>query len=473
VGDRFDLVVIGDETEACLGAVAAARAGARVCLLAPPDTLLGGLLTEDGLAFVDRDSRHLTPPAQSPHDGIFAEFLQRANVSLVALEPIVGHATLGLMLAEASVTVIFASRWQPVIEDGFIIAVRLSPDVSLEAKFFLDCTPDGDFAEACGMRFAHGFGEYGIDRYLGVSPLPVVEGVTPVCIQETCERLARETALVGLKERLFGDRPFLPFDAAEDYVLVGPPYLGLAFARWRETQGSKCRHVFEADGFNVAVLGESRTSWNGLVYFCDDQEHLLTLSRNGCDDVFSREAILFERFLVDSLGWADARVQMPRGVYVRQTRHALDVRHRLGLVELANGYSRHSIGTFSYYPDFRGFRTVRVPGALHAHVILDAGICSTIPNLAIASRAAGYTPFAHSLCRLVQYNVTLATALGVSVTIAGRTFAEVDMPTLREELKKVGALADDPTGTGLQPKMVEGLLADALIAQEVATNRIA
>lgn len=463
----YDLLVVGHETEGCLAAVAAARAGARTALLAPHDALMGGLLTEDGLAFVDRDSRHLTPPEASPGDGIFAEFLARAGVPLVALPASDGDQTLRKLMAEAGVALLAGETSGARVAHGRLEAVTLAGGGELAARHYLDATPDADLAEQAGLRFATGFREYGIDRCLGVSPLPLVTGVTPAQIMSTCQALQADPTLDALRQRLFPGRAFLELENGDDYVLIGPPHLGLAYQRWREAQGlADGAFVFEADGFNVATLGPETTSWNGLIYFSEDPATLLRLSREGADAYFREEAARFGRFLRDGLGWRDAEVTLPRGIYVRQTRHALDTRHRLTLDELASGYDRRSVGTFCYYPDFRGFRAVKVPGPITAHVALEAGLAAHVRNLGLACRAGGYTPFAHSLCRLVQYNVTLGAALGVAAAMAGDDLGEIDVQDLRTELSKQAALADDRTGLDKNPAVLQALQADPVIALE-------
>ncbi|MEB3330404.1 MAG: FAD-dependent oxidoreductase [Candidatus Sericytochromatia bacterium] len=464
----FDLLVVGHETEGCLAAVAAARAGARVGLLAPPRAMLGGLLTEDGLAFVDRDARHLTPPEASPGDGIFGQFLARAGVPLVALPAERGEATLRELLAEARVTLI-RTDWRGVRREGRYIRAVDTTEGELTVRHVIDATPDGDLAEAAGMTFTDGFTAYGLTKRLGVSPLPVVHGVAPDTILATGERLAQDPGLRALQVRTFGNRQFLDLERGPDYVLLGPPHLGLAYQRWREVQGlPDGPYAFEADGFNVALVGPTSTSWNGLMYFSEDAEVLLRLSREGADAHLREEGRRFERFLREALGWQDATVELPRGVYVRQTRHALDVRRRLTLRGLAAGDPRRSVGTFCYYPDFRGFRAVQVPGALAAHVSLDAGLAAGVANLGLASRAAGYTPFAHSVCRLVQYNVTLGAALGVAAAQAPTDLAEVDVEEVRTELSRHGFLADDREGFERNAAVARAMETDAILALEAS-----
>ena len=466
---EFDLLVVGHETEGCLAAVAGARAGARTALVVPPGALLGGLLTEDGLAFVDRDARHLRAPAASPEDGLFSEFLARAGVPLVALPAAVGGRTLQAMLDEAGVATVAAEWAGVVVEGGLVRALRLRAGGAIAARFFIDATPDGDLAEAAGVRFTAGFSEYGISRVLGMSPLPVVHGVTPDRIMATCEALQADPALDALRARLFGERRFLDLERGVDYLLVGPPHLGLAYQIWREADGLDGPFAFEADGFNVAVVGPDATSWNGLIYFTEDAATLLRLSREGADAFFREEAARFGRFCRERLGWTDAAVTLPRGIYVRQTRHALDVRHRLTLEELAAGYDAGSVGTFCYYPDFRGFRAVSVPGPITAHVVLGAGLVTPVRNLGIASRAGGYTPYAHSLCRLVQYNVTLGAALAVAAAIApADDLGAADLGAIRAQLARQGALADDRSGLDRNPSVLAALREDPIIAREWA-----
>lgn len=469
----FDLLVVGNETEACLSAIAAARAGARTGLVVAPRAMLGGLLTEDGLSFVDRDARHLIPPGDSPHDGLFGQFLARADVKLVALEPATGDRTLAAMLTEAGVTLI-REEWQGVVTEGDRLrALVLASGETLTARHFLDATPDGDLAEAAGVRFTFGFSEYGIPNVLGISPLPIVMGVSPEQIVETCRRLAQDPELETLRETIFGERRFLELDHGVDYVLIGPPHLGLAYQRWREAEGLAFPYRFEADGFNVAVTGPDTTSWNGLMYFSEDPETLLRLSREGADAVFKAEARHFERFLREGLGWSDATVTLPWGVYVRQTRHALDVRQRLTLEAIARADAPDRIGTFCYYPDFRGFHAPKLPGPLTAPILMGPGLAANVRNLGIASRAAGYTPFAHSLCRLVQYNATLGTALGVAASMTEDDLGRVPVSAIRHELERQGILADDPAGIERNAAVRLAMLADPVIAQEGARKATA
>jgi hypothetical protein len=294
-----------------------------------------------------------------------------------------------------------------------------------------------------------------------------VKGVTPARIMETCRALQADPALEDLRQRLFPGRAFLELEQGDDYLLIGPPHLGLAYQRWREAEGLGFGgFVFEADGFNVATLGLDTTSWNGLIYFCEDPATLLRLSREGADAYFREETAHFGRFLREGLGWAEAETSLPRGIYVRQTRHALGMRHRLTLGELAAGYDRHIVGTFCYYPDFRGFRSVKVPGPITAHVALEAGLAQDVRNLGLASRAGGYTPFAHSLTRLVQYNVTLGAAIGVAAAMAADDLGEIDVQDVRSELAKQGALADDRTGLDRNAAVLQALRADPVIALE-------
>ena len=401
-GHDFDILVVGHETEGVLAAVAAARAGARVGLVAPPGRLLGGLLTEGGLAYVDRDSRHLVAPGPGSGDGIFGAFLARAGVQLVALDPGRGSTTLARMLAEAHVPVL-RGTWGGLRPEGDRLRALTVAGQSVAARFFLDATPDGDLLEQLGERFAFGFSEHGFPQVLGISPVPRVTGVTAAQIVEACTRAMADPDLEDRRVRLFGARRFLDLDRGPDYVLVGPPHLALAFMRWREAQGLDPALPFEADGFNVAMLGPADTSWNGLIYFSTDAAELLDWSRRGADERLAAEVAIFGRWMREDLGWKDAEATLPgapgdpgedggagpgaapyRGVYVRQTRHLLGTRLRLSLPLIAANAAIRRAGTFAYYPDFRGLRVTPTSRPLVARVALDAGIPVGWRNVAIA-----------------------------------------------------------------------------------------
>lgn len=473
-----DWVVVGQETEAVLAAVAGARLGLDTVLVVPRDRMLGGLLTEGGLAFVDRDSRHLTPPAATPADGLFAEFLARAGVRLVALDPDKGAQALAAMLHEAGVRIVQGAwhRTRAVPSTHGLVLEAIEVDGQwIEGRAFLDGTPDGDLAEVLGVPFATGFTEHGTDRVLGISPLPRVRGVTPETIVSTCRMLAQDPDLETRKQAAFGNRRFLDLDAGDDWILIGPPYVALAFQRWREKVNAPCPVTFEADGFNVAVLGPDDTSWNGLIYHVDDPLRRLAWSREGADDTMRAEVALFGRFLREGLGWQDADVSCPPGLYVRQTRHARRTRHLLGLAEIASGAPLPRVGTFCYWPDFRGFAVTPTQGPLVAPVVPGAGWLADWTNVGMASRAAGYTAPAHSLCRLVQVNVVLGTGLAAAVAVhlgkqgpsIGTACApEVPDARIRAVLAEAGLANDDLSDLADTPKRAAALADDPLVRGE-------
>jgi hypothetical protein len=99
-------------------------------------------------------------------------------------------------------------------------------------------------------------------------------------------------------------------------------------------------------------------------------------------------------------------------------------------------------------------------------VCLDAGLAAGVRNLGIASRAAGYTPFAHSVCRLVQYNATLGAGLGVAAAMAGGDLGEVDVAEIRAELSRHGFLAADPAGFERNEAIARAMETDEILALE-------
>jgi hypothetical protein len=464
----WDCIVTGSETEACLAAVAAARVGSRTLLIVESRDRLGGILTWGGLAYVDRDSRHVVPPVVGGGDGLFGEFLARADVALVALDPHRGRSVLEEMLDESGVTVIVGRPARVSVEGGRLRSLTLDTGEMFEARFAIDGSADGDLLELLGGKFETGFRAHGLDRVLGTSPMPRLHGVTPSMIVETCRRLADDPDLEALRRDQFGDRPFLGLEQGEDWILVGPPHLGLAYRRFREANPIPGSDPLEADGFNIAVLGPELTSWNGLLLDIREPGRLLRLSREGADDLVDAEGHCFERFLRDELGWTRARVVMPRGLYVRQTRHLVQATRRLTFADILSGAREDAVGTFSYYPDFRGLHLVPVHRPLLSPVPLGAGIFAPVPNVGIAGRAAGYTPFAHSLARLVQFGCILGSALGVATSLAHESFEEAMPEHVRAGMARIGAGADDPAGAAGNRQALETCQGDPFLALELA-----
>lgn len=468
----FDLLVVGHQTEGALAAVAAGRAGAAVGLVIPQGRLLGGLLTEGGLAYVDRDSRHLRPYPDASQDGLFGEFLTKAGVKTVSLDPGRGSRTLLAMLRKARVVLLEGDFSEPRIETERLCALRVAAS-EISARFFLDATPDGDLLEALGEPFSWGFSEFGTSGLLGVSPLPVVRGVARSQIVATCEALGRDSELESRQREVFGDRVFLELEEGPDYLLIGPPRLALRYQIWRDRLGISWLGAFSPDGFNVALLRSKVSSWNGLIYCISDPQTLMNWSRQGADEKMRAEVGHFGRFLREGLGWSDAEVTLGgHGMYVRQTRHALGTCLRFSLGMIAEGKEVRNVGTFCYYPDFRGWRPTPKTGPLVARVALDAGLLRHWRNVGIASRAGGYTPAAHSLCRLVQYNATLGAGLGVAVVLAeSDDWKQVPDTEIRRALAELQLLANDDEGLDETPARSAELMEDELIRQEVSESR--
>ena len=468
VSTVHDCVVIGSEVEACLAAVAAARSGLNTCLVAEAPVRIGGILTWGGLAYIDRDSRHLFPPTVGGPDGLFGEFLVRAGVALVALDPDKGRRALLAMLREAGVQVRFARPVAVEVQQRRLQCIVLSDGERLACRHAIDGTPDGDLLELLGASFETGFTAHDVDRVLGTSPMPIVRGVSPQAIVETCRKLALDPSLEALRREQFGDRPFLGLEQGEDWILVGPPHLGLAYRRYRSGCDFADFEPLEADGFNIAVLGPDTTSWNGLLLDIREPRRLLALSREGSDASIRAEGLCFEAFLREALGWQDARVEMPSGLYVRQTRHLIEAVRRLSFSDILAGDREDAIGSFSYYPDFRGLHLVPIHRPLVAPVPLGSGIFAPVPNVGIASRAGGYTPFAHSLARLVQFGCILGSGLGVAVSLSDGDLGAVAPSRVREGLAKIGGLADDIEGATNNLDALATCQGDPFLALETA-----
>jgi hypothetical protein len=103
-----------------------------------------------------------------------------------------------------------------------------------------------------------------------------------------------------------------------------------------------------------------------------------------------------------------------------------------------------------------------------APVPLGSGIFAPVPNVGIASRSGGYTPFAHSLARLVQFGCILGSGLGVAVSLSDGDLGAVAPSRVREGLAKIGGLADDIVGATNNLEALATCQGDPFLALETA-----
>lgn len=437
-GKPFDLLVLGDEVESVLTAVSAARAGARVGLLRESTGPLGGLSTRGGLSYMD-----ITPELTSP---LFQEFLERAGVQRVALDPERGHAALQAMLDTAEVLVFSGEAYQPVLdESGRVTGVQGEAKTRYQASVYIDATPDADFVRAAGVPACEGLGElFGpAQNFLGVTPVFRLSGITPQALigfeqqlrqRPDCYEILRQ-ALPHHPETLVREYvtrdPICPQDM--DYLDILNPALGVFYHLWRHGEATTYPAAeIWIDGGNISRLPDGTLGVNGMVMRAPQGagalSQLLAWSHgHSMPPALAEELRQFERFLHEAGGLGEARVLPPQALYVRQTVNVQTRRVMSGVDLFAGGVSEtEAVGTFSYWVDFRGINLWEVcPEVMPLpkpvfNVGLDVARFAEprFSNLAVVGRSAGYSPLAQGACRIVQHNALLGEAVGVAAALA-------------------------------------------------------
>lgn len=448
-----DVLVIGDEVETILSAVSAARSGAKVILARRSVSYLGGLSVRGGLSYMDITPEFVT--------GLFQEFLQRAGVIRVALNPEKARQALSELLAEATVTVISGvEAFIDLDSDGFPASALLKPtsgDLSsiseplqITPKIVIDATPDADIARALGLPFIKGLG--GVlgtrQNFLGVSPVFRLTGVSVEGLRDFEASLRENPRLPELLRHALPHHPpellaeymtrptFAPPDM--DYLDILNPVIGIDYHLWRHDGMDKveaARSYAEAgifiDGANISRLADGSLGFNGLIAQADflnlGFEDLLALSAGGpIPDLLQQEMSAFERYLREKGGFSDAGVIPPDEIYVRQTVTLLSQENMTARKAILGGVSKEqAIGTFSYWLDLRGTLLWRIySGEELPKPVFNIGLNVALPvkgsiqNFAFVSRSAGYSPIGQGAGRIVQHNAILGEAVGVAAALA-------------------------------------------------------
>jgi hypothetical protein len=467
---RSSVLVIGDELESVIAAIASAMQGLPVTLLRQSTGLLGGLSSRGGLAYMD-----LTPEYLSP---LFAQIIEEAGLKRVALHGPSLHRVLTAWLEKTNVQVVSAIEgglqglkplWQGQQLMGAHNATHQWP-----AAFVIDATPDATFARACGVPYRLGlgglFGQSDTVQTLGVSPVFGIEGLSPQALVQAEERLRQNPQAPALLAQCF---PWLsPAQRQEllerpciappelDYVDILNPTLGAFYHQWRygDNGPSYDRAPFWIDGGNVACLSDGTLSFNGLVGRINSPAHQLALSEADAPlpPPFLEELAAVEAFFQEVTHRPQLKVLPPQQLYIRHTLNVQAAQPCTGLSVLGGGVpAAEALGTFSYWLDFRGIPWWEAYPELHPlpkphfHWNLQAHLPHStlgLPNLAFVGRSSGFSPLAQGTCRIVQYNAAVAEALGCALgcTLGGvsahqqpthsATLATLPAATLRQAL---------------------------------------
>ncbi|NJL01591.1 MAG: FAD-dependent oxidoreductase [Spirulinaceae cyanobacterium SM2_1_0] len=465
----YDIIGFGDEVPGVLALVSAAREFQRRQGRYPRTLLLimgsahygiGGHLVRGRLAYLDRS--HLAPALRRAHGlstfgepaTIYSEFLQRAGVRQIALDP--GHASYALrqMLSEVKADILSLARIATVYKDGDRLeTIELARGERYRAQQFIDSTVNAELAKHAGARRWQGFGTFGLpESELPVSLVFETHGITIGQLQwfeqqflkrfaNLNDRVAQGYLRVAagndqqleqtLRDRLVDDNGRLrTMYVGPDFADVRAPALSIAYQSFRGKKLDLQSSLTILDQPNIAILGRDRLSWNALLHYTSGQEAEALASNAAQPSADILEEMRHVERWLRSIG--ASFVTPARELYIRHAGNVIDVVQPLsGAQMLAGGIpAAEALGSFAYYFDVRGgirgigskalelgFASVSFGLPTFNYGIRHAQL-TTVPNLAVISPGSGFTGFASSAGRIVEFNVGVGQGIGIAAAIA-------------------------------------------------------
>jgi hypothetical protein len=429
---RTDVLVVGGTPAAVTAAVAAARRGENVTLVAQRSQL-GGVLTD---AVMDQWDLNVTPGGASVEGGIFREIYAvlgdaftpadaaRVFGDLVASEPRI-HTILDAQPVGAHVSELADGTHV----DGVMFARPGEPDLTLSANVVIDATDDADVATLAGARYDVGRQDTGIDeRMQPVTLMFTIDGVdwTDVLhdynVRTDGPGGAEGRRAWGYGKRMDGYRPSSPDVLVRDLNLA------------HEDDGSVSVNAIDVlgiDGRFAAELNRARALTE------DDAPHLLAYLRARLD------------------GFAGARIgRYADAVYVRETRHVLG-REWLTADDVWNGVlPSDRIGLSSYPLDLHPVTaTDRLAYAPIRHVYgipFGTLVPRGFTNLLLASPSISASHEASGSARVIPTTIEEGEAAGAAaalarerhLSIAALAATPAAITALQNDLRRHGAILD-------------------------------
>jgi hypothetical protein len=491
----YDFIGFGDEVPGILALVSAAREHRRQTGSYPRGLLIfkgngqmgiGGHLVRGRLSYLDRShvpfnirqSFGLGSFGDAP--SLYKEFLRRADVDQIALDPRKADVVLRQMLSEANVDTLGGVEIASVVKEGDRLAgINLTKGETYLAKQFIDATVNAELAQFAGVRKLRGFETFGLPdselsvtltfetQGLSVSRLQAIESIYLQRFGNPADQEAQ-----GWLRSATGNDPALAQQirqdlrdsqgnlkglwAGSDYVDVRSKALSLAYHAFRGTKLSLSHSGAILDNANIAILPGNRLSWNALLFDVNASQAEALARASAQPTALMLKEMRFVQQWFKSLGAAS--VTPASELYIRHAGNVADVVEPLsGAQMLAGGVPEsEALGTFGYAFDVRGgiagiervanqqgITSLRFREPLF-NVGIRHAIARSVPNLAIVSPASGFTGFACSAGRIVEFNVAVGQGVGIACSIAlrsGRTLAEIANDEVRQVLADTGRLS--------------------------------
>ncbi|UBF28494.1 FAD-dependent oxidoreductase [Kovacikia minuta CCNUW1] len=492
----YDLIGFGDEVPGVLALVAAARefnrrTGRRLktLLMFKGSSLegVGGHLVRGGLAYLDRSNipldvrQTLGLPTFGDPAAIYKEFLQRAGVAQIALDPRKADAALRRMLSEAGVDIISRIQIQAVLKEGSkLVGIKLTSGQTYLAKQFIDSTVHAELAQIAGVPKLKGFETFGLPE----SELPVTlvfetEGLSIQRLKDVelsflkrfinrndseAQRFINIAAgsNAALAEQ-FRQGLVTPqgqprtMYVGQDHIDVLSRALSIAYHSFRGKKLALAESGAILDQANIAILPGGRLSWNALlIYTTGSQAEALARGAAKPTAAMLEEMKFIEKWF-KSIG--ATVVRSASELYIRHAGNVTGVVEPLSGARMLEGgvFSNEALGTFGYHLDVRGGITGLGARAaekgiasisFHTPPLFNIGIrhalVRSVPNLAVVSPASGFDGYACAAGRIVEFNVAVGQGVGIAASLAiisNRNLAEITNREVRQVLEQTGQLS--------------------------------
>ncbi len=491
----YDIIVFGDEVPGVLALVSAAREYKRRTNAFPKTLLLfkgnsqlgiGGHLVRGGLSYLDRSSIPLPirqannldtfgdPPA------IYKEFLQKAGVQLIALDPNKASAALRTMLSAVNADILDNVEIESVFKEGQKISgIQLTNGNTYQGKQFIDCSVNAELAQAAGSRKLKGFETFGLpDSELCVTLVFQTAGLSIQNLQKVelqylkrFTNTADQNAQNWLNIAAGGDAEFADqlrddlkdragklktMVVGEDYIDIRSKALSIAYHSFRGTSLSLEESGAILDNANIAILPSGSLSWNALLFSvnADEAETLARAKAQPTPEMLQEMDFVAKWFR--SIGMNT--VKPASELYIRHAGNVTGVVSPLtGAQMLAGGVpASEALGTFGYHFDIRGgIKDLGIRAANKGlgnllffdpplfNIGIQHALLKDVPNLAVISPASGFEGYACAAGRIVEFNCGVGQGVGIASAIAllsDRNLANISNKEVRNVLATTGKL---------------------------------
>jgi len=491
----YDLIGFGDEVPGVLALVSAARefnrrTGRKLKALlmfkGNSQDGVGGHLVRGRLAYLDRCNvppdvqKALGLPTFGDPSALYKEFLQRAGVVQIALDPQKADAALRKMLSDAGVDIISRVQILSVIKDGANLSgIQLANGQTYLAKQFIDSTVNAELAQTAGIPKLQGFGTFGLpEAELPVTLVFETEGLSIQRLKDVelsyIKRFINRNdseAQSFMSVATGGDATIADqfrqgmvnaqgqprtMYVGQDHIDVACRALSIAYHSFRGKKLSLSESGAVLDQANIAILPGGRLSWNSLLFYTTGSQ-AETLARGAAKP---NAAMLEEMRFVDkwfrSIGATTVRPAIE--LYIRHAGNVVGVVEPLSGARMLEGgvSSDEALGTFGYHLDVRG--GIAGLGAranekgissisFHTPPLFNIGIrhalIRSVPNLAVVSPGSGFDGYACAAGRIVEFNVAVGQGVGIAASLAianGKNLADVSNRDVKQVLVQTGQL---------------------------------